>query len=153
MNEPDEFDEINIDVSENDDDDLEYNSIYNDDEIEDDLNSDDDDELPDEVLPENDFSKFDIVSNTQVYIENEKSKKKFHPFLTNFEKIKILALRAQQIEDSSPVLVNVPEHISSSKDIAQLEYDQKKIPFMIRRYLSNTDYYEDWKLEEFENYP
>lgn len=137
---------------------IDYNTLYNDDEDEnidnDSINSDNDlDDGLDEILPENNYSKFNIVSNNQVYNECEKNKKKFHPFMTKFEKIKVISLRAQQIEDNSPILVKIPENINNSREIAELEFKNKKIPFIIRRYHSNTDYYEDWKLEEFINYP
>ena len=149
-NENDEFDEIPLDEEENEE--IDYNTLYNDEEEDDDsLNSDND--IDDEILPENNFSKFNIVSNVQVYNECEKNKKKFHPYMTKFEKIKVISLRAQQIEDNSPILIKVPNNINSSKDIAELEFKNKKIPFIIRRYYSNTDYYEDWKLNEFVNYP
>ena len=148
-NENDEFDEIPLDEEENEE--IDYNTLYNDEEEDDSLNSDED--IDDEILPENNFSKFNIVSNVQVYNECEKNKKKFHPYMTKFEKIKVISLRAQQIEDNSPILIKVPDNINSSKDIAELEFKNKKIPFIIRRYHSNTDYYEDWKLNEFINYP
>ncbi len=153
-NENEDYDE-NTNDEEEDNGEIDYNTLYND-EDEDDIDEDainSGDDIDDEILPENNFSKFNIVSNTQVYNECEKNKKRFHPFMTKFEKIKVIALRAQQIEDNSPVLVKIPDNINSSSEIAELEFKNKKIPFMIRRYHSNTDYYEDWKLEEFLNYP
>lgn len=153
-NENEDYDENPIDEEE-DNCEIDYNTLYND-EDEDDIDKDainSEDDIEDEILPENNFSKFNIVSNIQVYNDCEKKKKRFHPFMTKFEKIKVIALRAQQIEDNSHVLIKIPNNINSSSEIAELEFKNKKIPFMIRRYHSNTDYYEDWKLEEFLNYP
>ena len=51
------------------------------------------------------------------------------------------------ISTGSPAMVNVPKHITSTLDIAELEFKEKKIPLFIRRYLPNKEY-EDWRLEE-----
>ena len=59
-------------------------------------------------------------------------------------------MRAQQISRSSPLYIYLDEEQLKSLnplEIAELELAQKKIPFILRRFLPN-DQYEDWKLEE-----
>ena len=56
-----------------------------------------------------------------------------YPFLTNFEKTKIIGLRANQISKGSVPFIAVPKHITDVKDIARLELEQKRLPFIIKR--------------------
>jgi DNA-directed RNA polymerase subunit K/omega len=55
------------------------------------------------------------------------------PYLTKFEKARILGQRAKQIESGAKPFVNVPETIVDGYIIAELELKEKKIPFIIRR--------------------
>ena len=71
------------------------------------------------------------------------------PYLTKYEKARILGQRAKQIECGAKPLVNVPEHIVDSYIIAQLELEQKKIPFIIRRPIPSGGS-EYWNLKDLE---
>lgn len=55
------------------------------------------------------------------------------PFLTKYEKTRILGQRAKQIEIGAKPLVKVDENIIDSHIIAEFELKEKKIPFIIRR--------------------
>ena len=55
------------------------------------------------------------------------------PFLTRYEKAKILGLRAKQINHGAKPFVNVPTRIIDGHIIANMELNQRKIPFIIRR--------------------
>jgi len=68
-------------------------------------------------------------------------------FLTKYERAKIIGERAIQINNGSEVYVDVPNDMSDSLKIAEKELKEKKIPFIIRRYLPNGDF-EDWELNE-----
>ena len=70
-----------------------------------------------------------------------------YPFLTNFEKTKIIGLRANQISKGSMPFIAVPKHITDVKDIAKLELEQKRLPFIIKRPLPNGQF-EYWKLAD-----
>ena len=70
-----------------------------------------------------------------------------YPFLTNFEKTKIIGLRANQISKGSVPFVAVPKHITDVRDIARLELEQKRLPFIIKRPLPNGQF-EYWKLAD-----
>jgi len=59
------------------------------------------------------------------------------PFLTRYEKAKILGLRAKQINHGSKPFVNVPTRIIDGHIIAKLELNAQKIPFIIRRPMPN----------------
>jgi len=59
------------------------------------------------------------------------------PILTRYEKARIIGLRAKQINDGSDPLVTVSQDMINGLTIAQLEFKQKKLPFIIRRPLPN----------------
>ena len=71
------------------------------------------------------------------------------PFLTKYEKARILGQRAKQIDTGASPFVKVPEHIIEGYLIAQLELEQKRIPFIIRRPIhgGGSEY---WKLQDLE---
>lgn len=67
-------------------------------------------------------------------------------YLTKYEKARVLGTRALQLSMNAPPMVEV-EGETDPLEIAYKELRQKKIPFIIRRYLPDKSY-EDWKLEE-----
>ncbi|KAK0630674.1 RNA polymerase, subunit omega/K/RPB6 [Bombardia bombarda] len=68
------------------------------------------------------------------------------PFMTKYEKARILGTRALQISMNAPVLVDL-EGETDPLQIAIKELRQKKIPLIVRRYMPDG-YYEDWTCEE-----
>lgn len=71
------------------------------------------------------------------------------PFLTKYEKTRILGQRAKQLDSGAKAFVKVPEHIIEGYLIAQLELEQKRIPFIIRR-PTHGGGCEYWKLQDLE---
>jgi DNA-directed RNA polymerase I, II, and III subunit RPABC2 len=71
------------------------------------------------------------------------------PFLTKYERARVLGQRAKQIEAGSKPFVHVPETVIEGSIIAELELQQKKIPFIIRRPLPNGGC-EYWNLRDLE---
>jgi len=71
------------------------------------------------------------------------------PFLTKYEKAKVLGQRAKQIETGAKPLVNVPDNVVDSYLIAELELQQKKIPFIIRRPIPGGGC-EYWNIKDLE---
>jgi DNA-directed RNA polymerases I, II, and III subunit RPABC2 len=72
------------------------------------------------------------------------------PYLTKYEKARILCQRAKQIETGAKPFVKVPEHIIDSYVIAELELREKKIPFIIKRPIPGGAF-EYWNLKDLEN--
>lgn len=73
-----------------------------------------------------------------------------NPFLTKYERARILGQRAKQIETGATPFVKVPENIIDSYLIAEMELQQGRIPFIIRRPLPNGGS-EYWKINDLEN--
>jgi len=70
-----------------------------------------------------------------------------YPFLTNYEKTKIIGLRANQLSKGAVPFISVPKHITDVRDIARLELEQKRLPFIIKRPLPNGTF-EYWRLSD-----
>ena len=71
------------------------------------------------------------------------------PYLTKYEKARILGQRAKQIESGAKPFVNIPETIIDGYIIAELELKEKKIPFIIRRPIPGGGC-EYWHLKDLE---
>ena len=72
------------------------------------------------------------------------------PFLTKYEKTRVLGQRTKQLSSGAFPYVKVPENIIDSYLIAQLELQQKRIPFIIRRPIPNGGS-EFWCIKDLEN--
>ena len=72
------------------------------------------------------------------------------PYLTKYEKARILGQRAKQINSGSKLFIKVPEDILDGYIIAELELKAKSIPFIIRRPLPNGGS-EYWSIKDLED--
>ncbi|SNX86139.1 probable Rpo26 - 18kD subunit of DNA-directed RNA polymerases I, II, III [Melanopsichium pennsylvanicum] len=68
------------------------------------------------------------------------------PYMTKYERARILGTRALQISMNAPVLVPT-EGETDPLEIAMKELAAKKIPLVVRRYLPDGSY-EDWTVSE-----
>jgi DNA-directed RNA polymerase subunit K/omega len=71
------------------------------------------------------------------------------PILSKYEKTKILGLRTKQINSGAQPFISIDEEIIDGYTIAEKELIEKKIPFIIKRPISNNKF-EYWKLEDLE---
>ena len=69
------------------------------------------------------------------------------PFLTKYEKARVIGARALQISKNAPILVNLNPGESDPILIAEKELRESRIPFIIRRFLPDGSY-EDWSVRE-----
>jgi DNA-directed RNA polymerase subunit K/omega len=72
------------------------------------------------------------------------------PYLTKYERARILGQRAKQINSGATPFVKVPENVIDGYLIAELELKAKRIPFIIRRPLPNGGS-EYWKVNDLED--
>lgn len=71
------------------------------------------------------------------------------PFMTKYEKARVLGQRAKQINSGATPFIKVPENVIDGYIVAELELQQKKIPFIIRRPIpgGGSEY---WNLRDLE---
>ncbi|KAG6090107.1 hypothetical protein E4U15_000097 [Claviceps sp. LM218 group G6] len=75
-----------------------------------------------------------------------KDERTMTPYMTKFERARILGTRAMQISMNAPVLVDL-EGETDPLEIALKELREKKLPMIVRRYHADGSY-EDWSCEE-----
>ena len=108
---------------------------------EEDLELEDDEEKDVEIINEN--------PNLNIFYEKKRvpdEERISPPFLTKYERARILGARALQVSKNAPLCVD-PEGETDPYKIAEKELQERKIPFVLRRYLPDGSY-EDWKLSE-----
>ena len=71
------------------------------------------------------------------------------PYLTKYERTRVLGQRAKQINSGSTVFVKVPENMIDGHLIAEIELVQKRIPFILRRPIPGGGC-EYWNLKDLE---
>ena len=89
---------------------------------------------------------------TIVRDENSKIVDPFHktiPYVTRYEKARILGERAKQLNAGATPFIEVDKHIIDGYLIALREFDEKKIPFIVQRPLPNGGC-EYWHLRDLE---
>lgn len=83
----------------------------------------------------------------RIYYTKEKETS---PYITKFERAKILSIRAQAIENGAIPFVPIDDPNEDPYSIAQREYDVRKIPYFIVRQLPNQEK-EYWRLSDFKS--
>ena len=115
-------------------------------------------ELNKEILlkyhPESVFSNYNEVLAQCKIVRNKQGEiiDPLHttiPFLTKYEKARIIGVRAKQLNNGAQAFVNLPNTIIDGILIAEKELEEKKIPFIIRRPLPNGGS-EYWRVSDLE---
>ncbi len=69
------------------------------------------------------------------------------PFLTVYERTKILGFRANQLSQGARPFVDVPEYVTKPIEIAHIELEQRRLPFIIKRPMPDGSF-EYWRLSD-----
>jgi DNA-directed RNA polymerase I, II, and III subunit RPABC2 len=120
----------------------------------DDHDGDDDYQEPDE--PEEEFEEEEEQEQENIEVlpsaeggeagPGRNAKRITSPFMTKYERARVLGTRALQISMCAPVMVEL-EGETDPLQIAMKELKQRKIPMIIRRYMPDNSY-EDWAIDE-----
>jgi DNA-directed RNA polymerase I, II, and III subunit RPABC2 len=104
--------------------------------------------------PELQFHNYEEINNLTTVVRDDTGKivdplHRTLPFLTKYEKSRILGERATQINSGAKPFIDVEPNVIDGYLIALAELEQRKIPFIIKRPLSNGGC-EYWKLKDLE---
>ena len=69
------------------------------------------------------------------------------PIMTKYEKTRILGVRAAQLAGNADIYCEIPANIIDEYLIAEEEFKQGKLDFIIRRII-NTEYSEYWHMKD-----
>jgi DNA-directed RNA polymerase I, II, and III subunit RPABC2 len=72
---------------------------------------------------------------------------KTYPFMTLYERTKIIGLRANQLSQGARPFISIPPYVTDVREIARLELAQKKLPFIVKRPLPNGTF-EYWRVAD-----
>ena len=101
------------------------------------------------------FFKQTMKTSHIISISNiQKGKRISAPYITKFERIKLIATRAMQISKNAPVFTSLTTDdkiiLTNSIEIAEKEYMEGVLPLGVRRVLPNGQT-EDFYLRDFKN--
>ena len=104
--------------------------------------------------PEMKSHNYDEITNMTKVTRNESGAiidplHKSVPFITRYEKAKLIGERAAQLGAGATPLVEVDENVIDDYVIASKEFNEKKIPFIIKRPMPNGGC-EYWRMEDLE---
>lgn len=106
---------------------------------------DEDEEPVDDVEEHGDGERMEVLPASEGK-QVDPSKRMTTPFMTKYEKARVLGTRALQIAMCAPIMVEL-EGETDPLAIAMKELKAKKIPIIIRRYLPDGSF-EDWGIDE-----
>lgn len=69
------------------------------------------------------------------------------PFLTQFEKTKILGFRTNQLSQGARPYIAVPEHVTDLREIARMELEARRLPIILKRPMPDGTF-EKWRLSD-----
>lgn len=78
---------------------------------------------------------------------NTDSNHRSMPFITKFERTKIIGFRANQLAKKARPLIDVPKYVTDVVEIARLEFEAKRLPFILKRPMPDGTY-EYWRLQD-----
>mmetsp|Transcript_2769 Transcript_2769/g.7792 ORF Transcript_2769/g.7792 Transcript_2769/m.7792 type:complete len:119 (+) Transcript_2769:107-463(+) len=108
----------------------------------DDIDDEDEDDMEDDAE-----AGFDVNQDGEEQVARpSEGPRKTTPYLTKYEKARILGARALQISMNAPVMVELDGETDPLL-IAEKELIHRVIPFVVRRYLPDGTF-EDWKVAE-----
>jgi len=116
----------------------------------------DDFDFEEELFLDDESEDIIIEESENIVLNQEKKEKITLPVMTIYEKNNIIKERIKQLDNNykTNILDDVrARNITSSYDIALLEFDKRALPDLeiIRRFPDGS--YERWKMEEFEFFP
>eukprot|EP01125_Pyxidicula_operculata_P016406 TRINITY_DN5638_c0_g1_i1.p2 TRINITY_DN5638_c0_g1~~TRINITY_DN5638_c0_g1_i1.p2 ORF type:complete len:159 (+),score=56.88 TRINITY_DN5638_c0_g1_i1:926-1402(+) len=88
----------------------------------------------------------EIVDNQDEPVASEEKRRITTPYMTKYERARILGTRALQISMNAPIMVDLDGE-TDPLQIAMKELQARKIPLIIRRRLPNGSF-EDWSVDE-----
>ena len=108
---------------------------------------DGDDDGLDEVQDQQaDGERIELLQAEEAGQAVDPSKRITTPFMTKYERARVLGTRALQISMCAPIMVEL-ENETDPLQIAMKELKAHKIPLIIRRFLPDGSY-EDWSIDE-----
>jgi DNA-directed RNA polymerase I, II, and III subunit RPABC2 len=69
------------------------------------------------------------------------------PFLTQYERTKIIGMRTNQLSQGARPYIAIPEYITDVSEIARMELAERRLPFIVSRPMPDGSH-EYWRLSD-----
>jgi DNA-directed RNA polymerase I, II, and III subunit RPABC2 len=96
------------------------------------------------VYAENIAAKIPLLASPPL---NKDPNHKSVPFLTQYERTKIIGMRANQLSQGARPYIAIPEYMTDVGEIARLELSERRLPFIISRPMPDGSH-EYWRLSD-----
>ena len=106
----------------------------------------DGDDMDADIMDTEEPGNIEILPGTGEGQAVQSSKRITTPYMTKYERARVLGTRALQIAMCAPIMVEL-EGLTDPLKIAMKELKAGKIPIIIRRFLPDGSY-EDWSINE-----
>lgn len=106
----------------------------------------DGDDMDGDIMETDEPENIELLTGTGLGQPVQANKRITTPYLTKYERARVLGTRALQIAMCAPVMVEL-EGLTDPLRIAMKELKARKIPIIIRRFLPDGSY-EDWSINE-----
>jgi len=100
-----------------------------------------------EIWPDYEETILNQLTIKDSYPPTKDSSHKTYPFLTLYERTKIISLRASHLAHGDAPYIEVPEYLTDVYEIAKAELDAKRLPYILKRPLPDGNY-EYWRLAD-----
>ncbi|GAU95328.1 hypothetical protein RvY_06962 [Ramazzottius varieornatus] len=104
-----------------------------------------DEDIEPDVQQDDQQDPVEVVTSGVVH-PTPKEKRITTPYMTKYERARVLGTRALQIAMNAPIMVEIKNE-TDPLEIAKKELKVGKIPMIVRRYLPDGTF-EDWSVEE-----
>ena len=100
-----------------------------------------------EIWPDYEESILEKLVIRDVYPPVKDAQHTTYPFLTMYERTKVLSLRASQLARGAQPFIDVPEYLTDVYEVAKAELEGKRLPYILKRPLPDCNY-EYWRLAD-----
>jgi len=100
-----------------------------------------------EIWPDYEESVLEKLVIRDAYPPTKDTGHTTYPFLTLYERTKVLSLRASQLAAGAQPFIDVPEYLTDVYEVAKAELEAKRLPYILKRPLPDGEY-EYWRIAD-----
>jgi DNA-directed RNA polymerase I, II, and III subunit RPABC2 len=100
-----------------------------------------------EIWPDYEETVLEKLVIRDAYPPTKDARHVTYPFLTLYERTKVLSMRASQLARGAQPFIDVPEYLTDVYEVAKAELEAKRLPYILKRPLPDGNY-EYWRLAD-----
>ena len=100
-----------------------------------------------EIWPDYEEAVLDKLVIRDAYPPQKDAAHAAYPFITLYERTKVLSMRASQLARGAQPFIDVPDYLTDVYEVAKAELEAKRLPYILKRPLPDGNY-EYWRLAD-----